>query len=251
VGERSEQVTKGERLKKHYRNAITIFQKKLPQFIHPAYNNSMNTKFDWIKIAGDSAGSVRDETRSKYFPQNPLRQFVIRGFLEKLGGVLQTFEWQSLLDVGCGEGFVDYFIMENFTGSTITGVDSDQHAIEVAKNINPKVSYIKTNADTLDFADSSFDAVICIEVLEHIEDYEKVISELARISKGPVIISVPWFPMYQVTNFLIGKNWSRLGEHPDHIHQFTPGKLKATISKTLGKEARIICSYPWLIAVVD
>lgn len=204
---------------------------------------------DWKRVAGDLADKVRDETRSKYFPRNPLRRMLISRFLERVGAALGVSEWQSLLDVGCGEGFVDYYLSHAFPGLDITGVEPDPQAREVARGINPSFAYVDSDARALPFPDGSFDVVICLEVLEHLTDFRRVIEEAGRVSKGPCIFSVPAWPFYQGANFLIGKNWSRLGEHPDHVVRFTRRRLQRELSSILGDPVFVRLSFPWLIGI--
>jgi len=208
----------------------------------------MGAETDWQRAAGELAEKVRPETRSKYFPGNPLRQAVIRRFLDRLAGELGAFEWESLLDLGCGEGFVDYFFRERFPGRSITGIEPDDEALAVAKKINPGVTYLHGDGRDLPFPDGCFDACVCIEVLEHLRDHERIIFEAARVSGGPCIFSVPAWPWYQLTNFMIGKNWKTLGEHPDHVVRFRGGEFRDRLSKHFGS-ASVRLVYPWLVGV--
>ncbi|MFO8057293.1 MAG: class I SAM-dependent methyltransferase, partial [bacterium] len=184
-------------------------------------------RINWPDLAGELAGKVRPETRSKYFPKNPLRRYLISRFLETVASKLAQSEWNSLLDVGCGEGFVDYYLSLRFPGRPVTGLESDPDALRIARSINPSFCCLAGDGRGLPFPDHAFDAAVCIEVLEHIIDFRKVIDELARVSSGVCVISVPGFPWYQGSNFLVGKNWPRLGEHPDHLVRFTRRKLES------------------------
>jgi SAM-dependent methyltransferase len=205
---------------------------------------------DWAEVAGEVSHLVRPETRSKYFPQNPLRRFIINHFLEHLAATLAAFKWDTLLDVGCGEGFVDYCLSLRFPDKKITGVEPDPAALEAARKINPACEYIEADGRDLPFPDGSFDTVVCIEVLEHMDDYRKVMEEIRRVSRGPCIISVPAWPLYQGMNFMIGKNWSRLGEHPDHVVQFSRSFFEKELEAVFGASVSVSLSAPWLIGVI-
>ncbi len=206
---------------------------------------------NWTEIAGDLAKKVRPETRSKYFPKNPLRQVIINRFLQRLSLELAGFEWKALLDLGCGEGFVDHFLSFQFPARSITGVEPDAEVLEVARAINPGYKYICADGRDLPLADRSFDALICIEVLEHMPDFHRVIEEAARVSIGPCIFTVPACPWYQATNFMIGKNWKRLGEHPDHVVRFTKSLVKNELAQVFDTKVSVTLVYPWLMAVCD
>jgi SAM-dependent methyltransferase len=203
---------------------------------------------DWTRVAGEAAPLVRPETRSKYFPQNPLRQAIIRRFLAAVGDELEAAPWTELLDLGCGEGFVDYYLGRRFPGRPITGIDPDPGALEAARLINPGNRYLHADGRALPFPARRFDAVICIEVLEHLSDYPAVLAEILRVSRGLCLISVPAWPWYQGTNFLLGKNLARFGEHPDHVVSFTRASLARALRASLGGTITVRIAYPWLIA---
>jgi len=71
------------------------------------------------------------------------------------------------------------------------------------------------NAENMGFKDRSFDVITALEVIEHIPDTEKVISELFRVARKYVILSVP----------------SKEDNNPEHIHYFTDEKLNNYILK--------------------
>jgi hypothetical protein len=79
------------------------------------------------------------------------------------------------------------------------------------------------------------------------DDYRKVVEEIRRVSRGPCIISVPAWPLYQGMNFMIGKNWSRLGEHPDHLVRFSRTFFQKELEAVFGEAVSISLSLPWLI----
>ena len=96
---------------------------------------------------------------------------------------------ETILDVGCGNGiFVNFLQKQEFNLKRIHGVDQSERAL---KFVNTEKS--KGTIDNLNFKDREFNAVSCLEVLEHLpkEVYKDAISELARVAKKYIIISVP------------------------------------------------------------
>jgi ubiquinone/menaquinone biosynthesis C-methylase UbiE len=96
---------------------------------------------------------------------------------------------KSLADIGCGNGIFLNFLHLNRNEIVLTGVDRSSTALGFVK-FNKQIAEI----NALPFEDNSFDCVTCLEVIEHLphQVYEKALSELTRISKKYVIISVPY-----------------------------------------------------------
>jgi ubiquinone/menaquinone biosynthesis C-methylase UbiE len=106
-------------------------------------------------------------------------------------------DFDSLLDLGCGQGrliikFSDYF-------QKVTGLEPDKHRIEAAKlnvaeqNIN-HVEFINALFQDAGFPDNHFDAVICNQVLQHVNTatVDEIINEVYRVLKkdGVFVLSV-------------------------------------------------------------
>lgn len=94
-------------------------------------------------------------------------------------------ETRSLLDVGCGGGF----LAEEFArvGFAVSGVDPASETIDAARAhaaiSGLKIDYRVGSGEDLPYDKASFDCVACCDVLEHVDDVEKVISEIARVLK--------------------------------------------------------------------
>lgn len=205
---------------------------------------------NWLKILGpDLAGKVRPETASKYLKKNYLRQYVIDKFLKQILKLVEQSRAVSILDLGCGEGLVDYYLLKSLPQLKIIGADQDQQALEVARALNPGAQYQQVDARRTGWADQSFDLVMTNEVLEHVEDYHLVIQEAARVSKNFFLVSVPEWPFYQGANFLIGANWKTWGEHPDHVVSFTCRKLQAAVEPHFPGTTIWQRAFPWLLAL--
>lgn len=87
----------------------------------------------------------------------------------------------KVLDLGCGTGYGSNLLSKSFE---VFAVDSDKEAISYAKkHYSGSVSFIVANAVFLPFGDDEFDAVCSFEVLEHIEDDRKMLSEIKRVLK--------------------------------------------------------------------
>ena len=109
----------------------------------------------------------------------------------------------KILDVGCGEGRHIFGAMDAHSGLNLFGVDMDIPSLEKSNegldffremDFN-LVKFLQGSIYNLPFQDNELDIVICSEVLEHLEDYNKAIQEIHRVLKpgGYFLASVPSF----------------------------------------------------------
>lgn len=125
---------------------------------------------------------------------------------------LQTIDFETLklsdgdriLDLGCGEGrhAISAYMVNDVES---VGIDLSLGDLETTRerfqefvepeNISKSLVISVASAESLPFADESFDKIICSEVLEHIHSYQQVIVEINRVLKtgGIAAISVPRF----------------------------------------------------------
>jgi 2-polyprenyl-6-hydroxyphenyl methylase / 3-demethylubiquinone-9 3-methyltransferase len=95
--------------------------------------------------------------------------------------------WQGLkaLDVGCGGGFSCEFMARR--GTLVSGIDQSLKCIQAAKahaDISGfKIDYQQAIAEEIPYRDGTFDVVVCVDVLEHVENVKQVLSEIYRILK--------------------------------------------------------------------
>jgi SAM-dependent methyltransferase len=97
----------------------------------------------------------------------------------------------SLLDIGCGKGFMLYDFKKAIPGIKISGIDISDYAItnsleEIKKNL--KVG----NANKLEFGDNSFDVVMSINTIHNLDQNECALAlqEIERVSKGGSFVTV-------------------------------------------------------------
>ncbi len=92
---------------------------------------------------------------------------------------------KTALDIGCGGGI----LAEEFAaaGFKVTGIDPSEASLETAKNhanySGLDIEYQTGTGENLSFPDNSFDVVYCCDVLEHVRDLPKCMSEIARVLK--------------------------------------------------------------------
>lgn len=115
----------------------------------------------------------------------------VRTLKNMVPGRLRYFEnfieWSGkrVLDVGCAGGFMSEAIAKR--GALVSGIDPSIPAIAAAKEHAAigglEINYTVGMGEDLPYEDTYFDAVVCVDVLEHVTDLNKVISEIHRVLK--------------------------------------------------------------------
>lgn len=101
---------------------------------------------------------------------------------------------KKILDVGCGDGALDWLIYKK-TKAKIWGIDSSIKAIEIAqkkfKDLKITANFEVSSGYKLKFTSGFFDVVILADVIEHVQYPEKFLREIKRVLKpsGELIIS--------------------------------------------------------------
>lgn len=127
-----------------------------------------------------------------------LRSWHLRRIISQKGGELDTKGNWKLLDAGCGFGQYDHFILNKFENVQITSIDVKESYLEDNKNFfRNEIKQERIHFELADLLnlklDEKFDLIICIDVLEHIEDDQKVINNLSNLIKkrGYLIMHSP------------------------------------------------------------
>ena len=108
------------------------------------------------------------------------------------------------------------------------------------------------SVQALPFARRSFDAVTCLEVLEHLDDPAAAVRDLvARRAHAPWSCPVPYEPYFRIGNVLRGKHLRGLGNHPEHVQHWNLRTFRSFSGFGAGvrtTEVRIVEAFPWIIA---
>ncbi|HTT98472.1 MAG TPA: class I SAM-dependent methyltransferase [Rhizomicrobium sp.] len=139
-----------------------------------------------------------------------------------------------LLEVGCGSGGPALFLCESL-GLTVTGIDNNESGISAAnaeaarRGLSARASFrCADGAGRLPFDDASFDAVECIDAINHLADRAAVLAEWRRVLRpggvvvytDPVVVTgavtAEEFALRSAIGFFVfvppGKNEQLLGE---------------------------------------
>jgi SAM-dependent methyltransferase len=185
--------------------------------------------------------------QEKYSDANPVVSFVIGRFFRRLRALLADLDPHSLLDAGCGEGEM---LRRDVLPPAVRPVCLDLRPASLAEIAGPQ--RVCASVLSMPFADRSFDAVTCLEVLEHLDNPAAAVRELARVSRRAVVLSVPFEPYFRIGNVLRGKHLAALGNHPEHVQHWNLRTFHAFLASSVAlgsvAEVRIVEAFPWIIA---
>jgi 2-polyprenyl-3-methyl-5-hydroxy-6-metoxy-1,4-benzoquinol methylase len=180
----------------------------------------------------------------KHTNQHPISKFFLNNFKQLLLEQVKKLHPESILDVGAGEGFTLEMFRQANIGKKLEGIEYMDDALKLAKKLHPKVTIKKGTIYELPYKANSFDLIICTEVMEHLEEPEKALAELKRVTKKYLIISVPNEPLFTIQRIFRGKNVLKLGAHPEHIQHWSSGAFeKFVASQCTVKDAKT--PLPW------
>ncbi len=134
-------------------------------------------------------------------------------------------EIKYLLDLGCGTGYGSYLMKKLMPGlKLVISLDIDYNALLYAKNKYSIQYCVNSDIMFLPFRSNIFDAVICLEVIEHVKKHSKVFNEIRRCLKdqGILVISTPnksykdvWEIVLKVFSKIVGKQFTL--RNPYHV----------------------------------
>ena len=140
--------------------------------------------------------------------------------LKEIERVSDEYKINTFLEVGCAEGFTAHLV-KNIFGFQTTVTDLSIEAVKRAKEIYG-IDGFEADVQSLDiFGDNSFDLVLCSETIEHVPFPEKAFSELKRITKKALIITVP-----AAKNLNEKKNYTSPKVPHTHLNIFTREELE-------------------------
>lgn len=123
------------------------------------------------------------------------------------------------LDLGCGTGYGTAMLVEA-DAAHVTAVDIAEQAVEATRRRAAGATVTRADIHKLPFDDASFDLVVCLEVIEHVDGQEAALDEIRRVMapESVVLISSPNRGVYPPGN-------------PHHVHELSSAELRAALAK--------------------
>jgi len=164
-----------------------------------------------------------------------LRTHLVRHFARPEGAV-KPLSGLAILDIGCGGGLISEPLAR--MGASVTGIDPAQENIEAAiRHAEPQgldVDYRACRAEDLVAQHAEFDAVVCLEVIEHVPDQQAFIATCAALVRpgGLFILSTLNRTLKAYALAIVGAEyilrWLRVGTHqwdrfvtPDELARYS------------------------------
>lgn len=167
-------------------NIITPLHKKTPR---DYITRMINDKVHCMRVARQYGKDYWDGDR-KYgyggYKYDGRWETVARRLID----IYKLKENASILDVGCGKGYLLYEFKKLLTKAKLVGFDSSSYAIDNAKEeIKPNLFLHKAQEPYL-FADKEFDLVISITTLYnlYVRDLKAAIKEIERVGKNKYLV---------------------------------------------------------------
>ena len=145
---------------------------------------------------------------------------------------------KQVLDLGCAGGFMAETLADR--GARVVGIDPAAQAIAAARAhahaSGHDISYDVGVGEALPYAEADFDAVVCVDVLEHVDDLEKVLAEVARVLRpGGVFLfdTINRNPLARLATITVAEDILRLlprGTHDPALYT-KPAELRSAMTR--------------------
>lgn len=130
-----------------------------------------------------------------------------------------------VLDAGCGEGYGAEMLAER--AREVVGVDVETAVVDRAAARYSRARFEAANLVALPYADGSFDAVVSLQVIEHLQGPLDFLAECRRVltPEGVLILSTP-------NRLTFSPDGAR---NPFHTFELAPGELRDTVGQRFSR----------------
>ena len=176
-----------------------------------------------------------------YVPFNERRHRAHAKLLEAVGS------GKRVLELGCSSGYLAKPLSER--GNTVVGVELDAEAAREAERWCEHVIVGDVEAMTLPLSPSSFDVLLCGDVVEHLRDPTGVLARLRPLLKpaGTLVLSTPNIANWAMRLSLLGGRWRYTDRgflDRTHVHFFTRATLVETVQQAGYRVRRVDFTVP-------
>lgn len=185
-------------------NAIrTVLEDWLPPVVRDSAAMRWLFRRHWGRLVDDLEDFraripfISDEEYKDVYERLPRVQDETDNSVACIDAISREILGDSVLDVGCGTGYLVDRLARAHPGRSFTGID---FVVDGAtRDRLPSVAFDEGRIEALPYADKSFDTVVCTHVLEHILDFQAALRELRRVARHRLIVVVPQEREYRFT----------------------------------------------------
>lgn len=149
----------------------------------------------------------------------------------------------KLLDIGCATGTL-LEIAHRHKWESI-GIEPSKWASRIGKE-KYGLDIIQGTLETVKLKEKSFDAVSCLDVIEHVSSPRKLLTDVCKVLKKDGILCLVTPDIGSLTSKLMGENWWHI--RPDHIYYFTEETLSLLLL-SLGYKIEKLEKYSWTFSL--
>jgi 2-polyprenyl-6-hydroxyphenyl methylase/3-demethylubiquinone-9 3-methyltransferase len=155
----------------------------------------------------------------------------------------EAFGQQEVLEVGCGGGLLSEGMAERRV--IVVGIDPSESSLQIARahtqksGLGQNTFFEQGYAESLPYADGSFSVIVCMDVLEHVQNLEAVIKEITRVlAPGGIFIfdTINRTPLARIALIWIGERFFQKNGLVPGLHHYEkfikPNELKALLVKS-------------------
>lgn len=161
--------------------------------------------------------------------------------IARYGMARAVCEGKRVLDIACGEGYGSYAMAVQWGAQSVTGVDISSEAIDSARHhfTAPNIHFQTGSAYDVSsrFPKDSFDLIVCLETIEHLEDPQLFLRELQSVASpnAAFIISCPNDPRHY---------GSQETANPFHMRSYSADEFFSLVEEILGPCTRKFIGTP-------
>ena len=136
---------------------------------------------------------------------------------------LEYIEGCRVLEIGCGEGIGTSLLAGK--AASIVAVDYSEKALQIAAKRfgTENIEFTRMKVPPLDFEDGSFDAVICFQMIEHLEEAGGFVKEIRRVLRDDALALIATVNKAET-----------ISDNPYHLHEYTAAEFRDLLSMHFG-----------------
>lgn len=184
-----------------------------------------------VQNSADRTIPPLQDTGERVIPENSTTGFARVNFVRhKAAHLYAAKELRGagrVLDVGCGTGYGSAILASQV--QHVVGIDASDQAVDRAQDGHQmdNLEFAVMSATELDFPNASFDAAYSIQVIEHIEDVERHLSEVVRTLRpgGKFVVATPNRLTYSPNGL----------QNPFHVREYDARELNSLLASYFEK----------------